>query len=283
MIEFTILGSGSSGNAALVRSPAGLLLVDAGLSASQLVSRLQSAGVDPAALQGILITHEHGDHTRGLGVFTRRYHIPVLANAQTREVLRDALPASSLWKIIPCGGTFTFAGFDIETFRVPHDAVDPMGFVFRAGGTALGMLSDLGHATTLVLSKMQALDALFIEANYDATMLANDTKRPWSTRQRIASRHGHLSNDQAAEIVQQAASLALQHIVLGHLSRDCNSPEAARARVCAALAAAGFAQTAVECASQDAPTAWFSVRTARPAPVTATATNAFLWEQTELF
>jgi phosphoribosyl 1,2-cyclic phosphodiesterase len=280
MIEFTILGSGSSGNAALVRSAAGLLLVDAGLSASQLVSRLQSAGVDPAELQGILITHEHGDHTRGLGVFTRRYGIPVLANAQTREVLRDALPSSSLWKIIPCGGTFTFAGFDIETFRVPHDAVDPMGFVFRAGGTALGMLSDLGHATTLVLSKMQALDALFIEANYDSTMLANDTKRPWSTRQRIASRHGHLSNDQAAGIVQQAASLALQRIVLGHLSRDCNSPEAARARVCAALAAAGFAQTAVECASQDVPTPWFSIRTAQPAPV---ATAAFLWEQTELF
>ena len=282
MIEFTILGSGSGGNAALVRCAGGLLLVDAGLSASQLTSRLQLAGVDPADLHGIILTHEHGDHTRGLGVFTRKHRIPILANAQTREVLRETIPATGLWKTIPCGGSFDFAGFGIETFRVPHDAVDPMGFVLRAGGVSLGLLSDLGHATTLVHSKMQALDALFIEANYDAVMLANDTKRPWSTRQRIASRHGHLSNDQAAEIVQQAASRVLQRIVLGHLSRDCNSPDAARARVRAALTAAGCPHTSVDCACQDSPTAWFSIGRAGPPPLAAPAAG-FLWEQAELF
>jgi phosphoribosyl 1,2-cyclic phosphodiesterase len=281
MIEFTILGSGSSGNAALIRSRGGLLLVDAGLSASQLITRLQLAGVDPAALHGIILTHEHGDHTRGLSVFTRKYRIPVLANTQTREVLRETLPAGGLWKIIPCGGSFQFAGFEIETFRVPHDAVDPMGFILRAGGVSLGLLSDLGHATTLVLSKMQALDAIFIEANYDATMLANDTKRPWSTRQRIASRHGHLSNDQAAEIVQRAASRVLQRIVLGHLSRDCNTPEAARSRMHAALAAAGCAHTLVDCACQDAPTGWFSI--AGSPPSTPVPSNSYRWEQVELF
>jgi phosphoribosyl 1,2-cyclic phosphodiesterase len=281
MIEFTVLGSGSSGNAALVRCAGGLLLVDAGLSASQLTARLQAAGVDPADLRGILLTHEHGDHTRGLRVFTQRYKVPVLANLQTREVLRDNLPGSGHWKIIPCGGSFDFAGFQIETFRVPHDAVDPMGFVLRAGGTSLGILSDLGHATTLVRSRMQALDALFIEANYDATMLANDTKRPWSTRQRIASRHGHLSNDQTAEIVQLAASRALQRIVLGHLSRDCNSPAAALSRVHAALAAAHCAHTKVDCASQDAPTGWYSVAGSVPPPPRPESNS--LWEQAELF
>src|SRR5688500_4467999 len=105
MIEFTILGSGSSGNASLVRSAGGLLLVAAGLSAVQNCARRQAGGAQPAALQGILLTHEHGDHTRGLEVFTRKFGLPILANAMTREVLRESLPMAS-WKTIPCGGAF---------------------------------------------------------------------------------------------------------------------------------------------------------------------------------
>ena len=275
MIEFTILGSGSGGNAALVRCGGGLLMVDAGLSAAQLTARLALCGVEPADLTGILLTHEHGDHTRGLEVFTRRHRIPILANAMTREVLRDAVPEAA-WKIIPCGGAFPFAGFEIESFRVPHDAVDPMGFIFRAGGASVGILSDLGHVTTLVRAKVAALDAIFIEANYDVEMLANDTKRPWSTRQRIASRHGHLSNDQCAEIIA-AAGPALQHLVLGHLSRDCNSPAAALAVARAALAAAGCANATVTCACQDEPTAWFTAQRESPVAVPAA------WEQGVLF
>jgi len=282
MIEFTILGSGSAGNAALLRSATGLLLVDAGLSAAQLTARLAEAGVAPGDLGGVLLTHEHGDHTRGLAVFTRQHRVPILANAMTREVLRDAVPAPGLWKSIPCGEMFSFAGFEIESFRVPHDAVDPMGFVLRAGGASLGVLSDLGHATSLVRAKVRALDALFIEANYDAEMLANDTKRPWSTRQRIASRHGHLSNDQTAELVREAASGTLQRIVLGHLSRDCNSPDAACARVRAALSVANCPHTLVECASQDRVTAWFSV-TGNPPPAPLAPPVASVWRQTELF
>ncbi len=282
MIQFTILGSGSGGNAALVRCGSGLLLVDAGLSASQLTARLQVAGVDPSELQGILLTHEHGDHTRGLGVFTRKYQVPILANARTREVLKESITAAGLWKIVPCGGAFDFAGFSIETFRVPHDAVDPMGFVLRAGGVSLGVLSDLGHATTLVQGVTRELDALFVEANYDTDMLARDTKRPWSTRQRIASRHGHLSNDQTAELLQQIATGSLQRVVLGHLSRDCNSPGMARDRISAALAAAGCGHTAVECASQDVPTAWFSVVGKKP-PAPAAVPQNSRWEQVELF
>ena len=280
MIEFTILGSGSGGNAAVIRSAGGLLLVDAGLSASQLTSRLQSCGVEPAQLAGILLTHEHGDHTRGLEVFTRKHALPILANAMTREVLRESLPSAS-WKVIPCGGAFQFAGFDIETFRVPHDAVDPMGFVLRAGGAALGVLSDLGHVTSLVRAKVQALDALFVEANYDTQMLANDTKRPWSTRQRIASRHGHLSNDQCAEIIA-AAGTALGHVVLGHLSRDCNSPAAAIAAIRAALDAAGCPQATVTCACQDEPTPWFST-VQKPSPAPSAPSLGQVWEQADLF
>lgn len=282
MIEFTILGSGSGGNAALLRSASGVLLLDAGLSAAQLTARLEIAGVSPAGLSGVLLTHEHGDHTRGLGVFTRKYRIPLLANALTREVLQESVPAEGLWKTIPCGGIFSFAGFDIETFRVPHDAVDPMGFILKAGRVSLGVLSDLGHATSLIRAKMQSLDAVFIEANYDEQMLASDTKRPWSTRQRIAGRHGHLSNDQTAELLQETATDLLQRVVLGHLSRDCNSPEAASARVRAALSAANCSHTSVECASQDKPTAWYSV-TAKKPPVQAAPAASGVWQQVELF
>lgn len=280
MIEFTILGSGSGGNAALIRSAGGLLLVDAGLSASQLCARLQACGVEPAGLQGILLTHEHGDHTRGLEVFTRKFGLPILANAMTREVLRESLPVAS-WKTIPCGGAFSFAGFEIETFRVPHDAVDPMGIVLRAGGASLGVLSDLGHVTSLVRAKVEALDALFIEANYDTQMLANDTKRPWSTRQRIASRHGHLSNDQCAEIVAAAAGTALGQVVLGHLSRDCNSPDAALAAIRVALVAANCPHTAVTCACQHEPTPWFTAVRKTP-PLQPVAAVGQVWEQAEL-
>ena len=279
MIEFTILGSGSGGNAAVIRSAGGLLLVDAGLSALQLTARLLSCGVEPGELHGILLTHEHGDHTRGLEVFTRKYSVPILANTMTREVLRESLPLAT-WKTIPCGGTFQFAGFEIETFRVPHDAVDPMGFILRAGGAGLGVLSDLGHVTSLVRAKVQSLDALFVEANYDSHMLASDTKRPWSTRQRIASRHGHLSNDQCAEIIA-AAGTALGHVVLGHLSRDCNSPDAALAAIRAALTAANCPHTTVTCACQDEPTPWFTTIQKIPAVQPAPA-NCQAWEQVEL-
>ena len=281
MIEFTILGSGSSGNAALIRCGNTVLMVDAGLSAAQITARLGACGVDPAQLAGIIITHEHGDHTRGLEVFTRRYRVPVLVNAMTREVLRDSLPEAA-WKIVPCGGAFQFAGFEIETFRVPHDAVDPMGFIFRAAGVAVGVLSDLGHVTTLVRSKVMALDALFIESNYCPQMLANDTKRPWSTRQRIASRHGHLSNDQCAELIAAAAGPSLQHLVLGHLSRDCNAPDLALTVARAALAAAGCPHTVLTCACADEPTPWLAAACRLPVmPVTATAAAPVpvVWEQ----
>jgi phosphoribosyl 1,2-cyclic phosphodiesterase len=239
-------------------------------------------GVDPAALSGILLTHEHGDHARGLDVFTRKYRVPILANAMTREVLRDSVGAQGLWKTVPGGSVFTFGGFDIETFRVPHDAVDPMGFLLRAGSATVGVLSDLGHATTLVKAKLQGLDALFVEANYDEQLLAADTKRPWSTKQRISSRHGHLSNKQTADLLQETAGEGLKRIVLGHLSRDCNSPAAAADAVMAAIAAAGR-NCCVECAGQDEPTAWFRVtgppvqRAASPAP------GPLAWEQGELF
>ncbi len=254
MMRFSILGSGSGGNAAVVDGPDGALLIDAGLSAKQLLLRLGQIGVAPARVRGVLLTHEHGDHTRGLDVLLRGAlaGVPVFANPHTSEILRRQLRAAVAWRLVETGAVFDWTGWRVETFSVPHDAVDPMGFVIQhaAAGLRLGLVSDLGHVTTAVEARLRDLDALFVEANYCPQLLAADLKRPWATKQRIASRHGHLSNDQAAELAAAVASPRLRRVWLGHLSADCNSPAAALAafrRVNPALAAD------IRCACQQEP------------------------------
>jgi phosphoribosyl 1,2-cyclic phosphodiesterase len=263
-MRFSILGSGSGGNGAVVAGPGGALLIDVGLSAKQIVARLERVGLAPSAVRGVLLTHEHGDHTRGLDVLMRGAlsGVPVFANAHTSEMVRRSLRAPVSWRLVETGSRFEWAGWNIETFSVPHDAVDPMGFVIEcapaagepASGARLGVVSDLGHATTAVLGRLTELDGLFVEANYCPQLLAADTRRPWATKQRIASRHGHLSNDQAAELVAQIVSPRLRRLWLGHLSSDCNHPEVATAVLRRALAARAAGHVEICCASQDEPT-----------------------------
>ena len=279
MIEFCILGSGSGGNSAVVRTPGGCLLVDAGLSASRIRERLQSVGVEPESLGGILVTHEHGDHVSGLSVFTRRHGVPVLTSALTRAALGDKLEKQAC-RIIPPAGLFSFGGFNIESFAVPHDATCPVGFVLRAGGISLGILSDLGHVTAHARSRVASMDALFVEANYDADLIAADTKRPWSTKQRIMGRHGHLSNEQTATLVREVWHPQLQQVVLGHLSKDCNHPD----RVMTAMSSAIQGSTSLCCATQDTPTQWFRIAPApAPTPPAAPENAASRYEQGLLF
>jgi phosphoribosyl 1,2-cyclic phosphodiesterase len=273
MIEFCVLGSGSAGNALVVRGgAAGVLLIDAGLSARELLVRLAAVGVDPVAVAGILVTHEHGDHVKGLVNFTKRHRVPVLGTAMTGAVLREGMSDGGLWRVVPSAGRFSFAGYEVETFPVPHDAVEPVGYVVGCGGVRLGVASDLGHATPQVLAGLRGVDGLFVEANYDMGMLERDTKRPWSTRQRIAGRHGHLSNEQTAGLLRESAGAGLQRVVLGHLSRDCNHPDLALAAVQGALAGRG--EIPVSCAGQHEPTPWYAVGSPAAPPA---------WERGELF
>lgn len=261
MLEFSVLGSGSSGNCALVRSEETALLLDAGLSARQIDRRLAMLGVDAASLDGILITHEHGDHTRGIDVFSRNRGacMPVYCTAMTREVIRDSIRAEIDWRLFESGQEFSLGNLKVQSFPVPHDAVDPLGFLIRNGAAAMGVLSDIGHVTNLVRTHLREAHALFLEANYDEVLLRNDTKRPWPTKQRIQSRHGHLSNDQAAELAAEVATENLSRIVLGHLSQDCNDPGLARDLVSKRLREKGFEDIAVCCATQGEPTEWFPV------------------------
>ncbi|MED6298907.1 MAG: MBL fold metallo-hydrolase [Verrucomicrobiota bacterium] len=252
MLSFISLGSGSSGNSALVYTEKTFVLVDAGISAKQLRIRLKDVGVDPDKLDGILITHEHGDHTKGLEVFCRKLDVPIYCNAVTRESLSLNVSSAESWRIIECGDPFSVGDILINGFPVMHDAVDPMGFIFEKNGKKMGFVSDVGHVTEVMKSTLSVVDTIFIEANYDETLLQNDERRPWSLKQRIASRHGHLSNKQVAELVGSIAGGGmLQRVVLAHLSADCNSPEIAKAEIILALSMKGISGVEVICAKRN--------------------------------
>ncbi|PWU08101.1 MAG: metal-dependent hydrolase [Verrucomicrobia bacterium] len=252
MFSLRVLGSGSAGNAMLIQSDSTALLVDAGLSAKQLVARLKQCDVDPFALKGVLLTHEHSDHTGGLRVFCTKYEIPCYCNSLTAEALKSEL-TRVLCRVFRNGTEFTIGDIRVRPFSVPHDAADPLGFCLAHDDVLFGVLTDLGHAPGLVLESLRGIHGLLIETNHDEALLHQDIKRPWAIKQRILSRHGHLSNASAAHVVRQLLdSSPLEHVILGHLSKDCNRPELATQRVDEELKAAGHSSTKISCATQEA-------------------------------
>lgn len=259
MLEVTVLASGSAGNASLVRAGNTAFLVDAGLSAKQLCLRLQACQQDPANLQGILITHEHSDHCSALKTLLAKYDLPIYCNASTARALQESGLQHRNWKLFQNSSEFTLGDATIRPFSVPHDAVDPVGFRISAQAGCFGVLTDLGYATNLVFEALSGIRALLIETNYDEQMLQRDTRRPWSVKQRITSRHGHLSNTAASRVMVDLKA-SLEWILLGHLSRDCNSPELAVDCVTRTIAETGrFPGTRVHCASQDVPSPAFQL------------------------
>ena len=248
-----VLGSGSSGNCAVVRGGGSTILVDAGLSARTTLARLARAGFAPSDIDGILLTHEHGDHTRGLPVLLRTLRCPVFATRLTADELRrsDERNSSADWSLFSTGSTFSAGNFEVSAFSVPHDAADPVGFTIRESCASLAVLTDLGHVNNSVAHHISGVTCLFVEANHEESLLHADTKRPFSVKQRILSPHGHLSNKAAAELAARILNDALSHVVLGHLSRDCNTPDLAVEAVRASL---DGADVTVLCAQQDLPT-----------------------------
>jgi phosphoribosyl 1,2-cyclic phosphodiesterase len=255
MLAVTILGSGSAGNCALVETPMCRLLVDGGLSARQICKRLEKASVDPMSIDAILVTHEHIDHVGGLEVFCKKFDTPVYCNRPTAAAIRDcrraALPRD--FQIFGTGSEFNIADVTIQTFPVTHDAEDPVGFVLRHGNASLGFCTDLGSATKLVCERLRNVGTVVIECNYDKKLLEGDIRRPWPVKQRIMSRHGHLSNEAAAELLASLTPHGLRRAILGHLSRDCNTPDLALGTVCSRLTKDGVTSADVElfCALQE--------------------------------
>ncbi len=229
------------------------LLIDAGFSARQIRERLATLQRSVEDLDGILLTHEHGDHTRGLAVLCAKRQIPLYCNRLTREAVEAQLETTFDCRLFVTGASFTVGEIGVDTFPVPHDAQDPVGFLLRTTAGNIGFLTDLGYATKLVLERVRPAHVLLLETNHDLQLLQDDTKRPWSVKQRILSRHGHLSNEAAAGVAAEILSPQLRHLYLGHLSRDCNRPELAHRVVSERLRGLGAAHVRVEATSQDAP------------------------------
>ncbi len=246
--QFTVLGSGSSGNCALVESGGTRVLVDVGLSARKISGALESIGVRPDQIDAILLTHEHADHAAAVGVWSRRYKTPVYANRLTAEALSKEAQGA-VWRIFSTGSDFSIGDMEVQSFAIPHDAAEPVGYVMRHCGVGLGFLTDLGFATRMVIERVRQVHTLVIETNHDEQMLHRDTKRPWSVKQRILSRHGHLSNTAAADVLAEIAGSGLRRAVLGHLSEDCNTPELAVGTVRDRLSLSGAASVEVLCAT----------------------------------
>ena len=236
------------------RSEKPTCIIDAGFSAKQIRERLASIGRVPEGLTGILVTHEHGDHIKGLGTLAEKTGTRIYANRFTHEAIRREFSGVRFEAAtFETGTTFALGEVEVRTFSVPHDAADPVGFLLATPNGNIGFLTDLGHATKLILERVKPSNLLVLEANYDVKLLQEDTRRPWSTKQRIASRHGHLSNHAASEVATAILHDRLSRIYLGHLSRDCNTPELARKTVGAALDAVGATHVRLENTSQDAP------------------------------
>jgi len=260
-IRITILGSGSAGNCTLIETDTTKLLVDAGLSGRQISQRLALISRNLEEITGVILTHEHSDHTRALGVLCKTRALPVYANRLTAEAISTDPEwqhrVRISWRLFSTGGSFEVGDLLVESFSVPHDAYDPVGYVIRhpGSGVAVGVLTDLGHATKLVTERMRSMNVLVVEANHDLKLLQEDAARPWSLKQRIMSRHGHLSNDAAATLTSEVACDKLRHVFLAHLSQDCNRPELALQTVGNQLQKIGARHIKVAVTSQDKPTA----------------------------
>jgi phosphoribosyl 1,2-cyclic phosphodiesterase len=272
-----MLGSGSAGNSALVATDHCKILVDGGLSARQLVLRLEQCGVTPEQLDGVLLTHEHGDHVCGLEVLCRRFAVPIYCNGLTAEAIRGggSLDRHRNWRVFRTGSDFSICDIVVQSFPVPHDAVDPVGFAFHAGARGLGFITDLGYATKMLVERLREVHTLVIETNHDEKLLQDDTHRPWPVKQRIQSRHGHLSNAAAANVIEQLLPGEIERVVLGHLSRDCNTPALATGTIRALLEKCGKTEMEIYCATQSELSPCFQIGETKSGALQPTFENAF--------
>jgi len=272
-----MLGSGSAGNSAVVATDHCKILVDGGLSARQLVLRLEQCGIAPEQLDGVLLTHEHTDHVCGLEVLCRKFDVPIYSNALTAEAIRcdGSFKRHRNWRIFVTGAEFSICDVTVQTFPVPHDAVDPLGFAIHAGSGSLGFITDLGYPTKMIIERLREVQTLVIETNHDEKLLQNDSHRPWPVKQRIQSRHGHLSNTAAVSVIEELLPGKIERIVLGHLSRDCNTPELALGAVHAALAKCGRIDMEVHCAAQSEISPRFRIGETKSGPFQPTFESAF--------
>lgn len=242
-MRFTVLGSGSTGNAVLISSENTNVLVDAGMSSREILRRLGEVGVDHRKLDGILITHEHSDHAGGLRVLMTSVNCPVYISRPTEDAFYDTRAGglngdseSSKRQYslkdktveIESNQEFRIGDIDFEPFSVPHDAADNFGFVAKKDGVKVATLMDFGHISDLIKEKLKGCHAIVVESNHSRDMLRACSVYSWDLKQRILSRTGHLSNEDLSDWLQDEFDGTARHIVLAHLSQRANEPHLAR-------------------------------------------------------
>jgi phosphoribosyl 1,2-cyclic phosphodiesterase len=229
-MQFLILGSSSAGNCALISTPETKVLIDAGFSGLKIRRVLEDMGIPLESIDGVFLTHEHADHTSGVLGLSKYDHLTFFANEDTSNAVQRRLKRGLNWEIFETNKTFKFKDLQIKTVSVPHDAYDPVGYIFKhtaktkpAQSTSLAWVTDLGHMPLSVKKALYDVDLLVLEANYDEDLLEKDTTRPEAIKQRIRGRHGHLSNMDTHAFLTQSPEAKWKHVQLVHLSKDCNN------------------------------------------------------------
>jgi phosphoribosyl 1,2-cyclic phosphodiesterase len=258
-VHLTILGSGSAGNCAYLETDDTRILIDAGFSLRQIRKRLALIGRAPENLSGILVTHEHSDHIAGLAAIAEKLRIPIYCNRLTHDAIQYQLQARIEARIFNTGNSFELGSVTVETFSVPHDAQDPVGYLLRTPAGNIGILTDLGHVNGMVLDRVRAANVLLLESNHDIKMLQDCPHRPWSLKQRILGRHGHLSNEAAADTAEALMTAELRHLYLGHLSGECNRPELAHQVMFQRLQKIGANHVHLQTTAQSVPCSTLSI------------------------
>ena len=256
-MRICLLASGSKGNAVFIESGESRVLIDAGLSARELLRRLEQIGVRGDELDAIFVTHEHGDHCLGLGPLARRCNLPVFMHPATRQAL-PRLGRIDTLREFQAGDTLHFRDLEIRTFPLTHDAVAPVGYTIESSAGKMGLATDLGLATRLLAQNLRDCRALVLESNHDEDML-RDGPYPWHLKQRIRSNHGHLSNTAAADLLRCLLWEGLEAVFLAHLSETNNTPQLAEAGARAVLEAQSICRPQLILGRQEQTSACFSI------------------------
>jgi len=236
MVKFCSLYSGSSGNSTFISAGKTKILIDAGLSGKRIIEALFSIGENPSELSAILVTHEHSDHIKGVGIISRKFNIPVFANKKTWEAMEDFIGPIKMENMV-CFDTqqeFEIGDICVKPFPIPHDAAEPVGFNMFVGTKKVTVATDIGHINRSLLNSFEMSDLILLESNHDIEMLRVG-RYPWPLKKRISSDIGHLSNDMAAKVVAYMAEKGTGKFLLGHLSKENNFPELAYQTVYNAL------------------------------------------------
>lgn len=240
-LYFSVLASGSKGNATYIETDQHRFLVDVGLSGKQMENLFQQIDRSPADLSGILVTHEHSDHIKGLGILARKYHLPIYANAKTWAAMDSQIGEIpiDLKNIFGMEAVHSFGSLDIQSFGVSHDAAEPMFYVFHYQGKKLVLITDTGYVSDRMKGIIHNADAYVFESNHDVHMLRMG-RYPWSVKRRILSDVGHVSNEDAAIAMSEVMGDRTKRIYLAHLSQDNNMKELARMSVAQTLKTKGL-------------------------------------------